>query len=157
MLRSLLAISWRTILLWSLMFWQGGFLFYASAVVPTAQDVIGHRQQGFITRRVTVWMNGAAVVCLGLIAIEMAACADPQPLRRRIAWGLWLGIVLCQAALFGLHPRLDALLDPAEFAVESGFRPLHRTYLWAHTVQWALAVMLTGFLVSSWRTRDRQT
>ena len=49
----------RLLLLWSLMFWLGGFTFYASIVVPIGTRVLGNssRRQGFITREVTRQLN----------------------------------------------------------------------------------------------------
>lgn len=145
-------MAWRTIVLWSLMFWQGGFLFYASAVVPSAQNVIGHRQQGFITRRVVHWINSAAVISLGLLAIDMALFPDRR--RRWPGWSLWLAAAATQAALFVLVLRMDPLLDPEMRGVELGFRPLHRTYLWIHTGQWVVAIALSVTLLNRWRRRD---
>jgi hypothetical protein len=41
----------------ALFFWQGGFTFYASVVVPIGQEVFGPLRQGFLTRQVTVYLN----------------------------------------------------------------------------------------------------
>ena len=44
----------RLLLLIGLMFWQGGFLFYAAVVVPVGTRVLGSEtEQGFITQSVT--------------------------------------------------------------------------------------------------------
>src|ERR671917_504286 len=53
----------RSLLLWLLLLWQGGFLFYTAVVVPIGTDVLGSPLvQGLITRRVTDWLKlfGAA-------------------------------------------------------------------------------------------------
>jgi hypothetical protein len=152
--RDILIVLRRWTALWTLLFWQGGFLFYASAVVPTAQREIGHFQQGLITRQVTVWLNNAAVISLALLALETTLSPDPRARRRRLLWATWLAMVLCQAALFALHPRLEALLSVETWTTETGFRRLHRVYLWVHTVQWAVALAFTALLLASWRAND---
>ena len=48
----------RFLVLAALMFWQGGFTFYAAVVIKVGQDVLGsHRRQGFVTRRVAQYLN----------------------------------------------------------------------------------------------------
>ncbi len=155
--RDFLIVLWRVAALWSLMFWQGGFLFYVAAVVPTAQHVIGHLQQGFITRHVAVWINNAGAVSLALLALDLAVFADPRT-RRRWIWATWLAMVVCQIALFVLHPRMDAYLDPETLDIESRqeFYLLHRIYLWTHTVQWVFAIAFTVQWIVAWRARDRK-
>ena len=57
----------RYLLLMSLMFWQGGFTFYSAVVVPIGSDLLGSgRDQGFITRSVTNYLNLAGVAALAL-------------------------------------------------------------------------------------------
>lgn len=44
----------RWLLLWALMFWQGGFTVHGGVVVPVGSAVLGsEREPGFITRTVT--------------------------------------------------------------------------------------------------------
>lgn len=154
LMHSLGKTLWRTVVLWALMFWQGGFLFYSAAVVPMAQDEIGHRQQGFITRHVTVWLNYSAVVSLALLAVDQTLFPESRRWPRRSGWGVFALIAACQIALFVLHPQMNALLDRETLDVARGFRPLHRTYLWVHTVQWAFAIALTALTVARWRSGD---
>ena len=157
--RDLALALWRVIVLWGFLFWQGGFLFYSAVVVPTAKEEIGHLQQGFITRRVTIWLNWGGTLGLALLAIDFSAFPDPRSRRRRWLWATWLVLGICQAALFFLHPRLDAYLDPETLRIGSRpeFRILHRIYLWVHAVQWAFAVALTAQWIASWRERDRRS
>src|SRR4051812_45734117 len=131
MLRDVSIVFWRFLLLWALLFWQGGFLFYASVVVPMANIEIGHSKQGLITRHVTWWLNIAALASLACLALDMALFSDPRPMRRRLLWATWLGMALCQAMLFVLHPRMNELLD-AETWERQSFRSLHKWYLWTH-------------------------
>lgn len=145
---------WRMLLLWAFAFWQGGFFFYTSVVVPRAQDVIGHRQQGFITRLVTADLNASAIAALTFLAVDWLAGRDPR-IARRIAMALiWLGMAACQIILIDRHAVMDAMLDPELLDVGDGFYTQHRIYLWVHTIQWGLAVIYLLLQVASWRSRD---
>lgn len=134
------------------MFWQGGFTFYAAVVVPIGQDELGsHLPQGFITRRVTNYLNLAGAVALVPLAWDVVA--DPS-VKRRLARGLcWFGMAAALAVLVWLHPRLDALmdLDSQTLLDRRSFRTGHRWYLWISTVQWALAVVYTALSVWAWK------
>jgi hypothetical protein len=148
----------RFLVLHALMFWQGGFLFYASIVVPIGQEVLPTpKDQGFITRRVTQSMNVAGAIALVPLLWDCLACRDPNRWRRQGRWLAWLILFVTLIGLFWLHPRLDAYLDPELFAIHHGseFRTLHRVYLWVSTVQWAAGVLYTIFVLISWRSEDR--
>jgi hypothetical protein len=57
----------RWLLLWALMFWQGGFTSYGGVVVPVGSAVLGSEQEpGFITRSVTNYLNLAGAVALAV-------------------------------------------------------------------------------------------
>jgi hypothetical protein len=149
----------RFLLLWLLMFWLGGFTFYAAVVVPIGTEVLGSTvTQGWITREVTFWLNVAGAVALAAWAWDLAA--GPAPIRRVqwLRWVLWAGLALLLVALVVLHPRLDALLDRDRERVldRSTFRTLHRAYLWVSTVQWAGAILLSAATLWSWRATDRR-
>lgn len=147
---------WRFVVLWSLLFWQGGFLFYAAVVVPTAQQVIGHQQQGFITRHVSVWLNVAGIVALVVLAVDFFVDWDRRPARRWLLVLCWLGMTGTLVALLLLHPHMDALMDAESYVIDrrSHFRYLHRIYLWTITGQWACAVAHTLLLMSAWRCHE---
>lgn len=73
-----------------LMFWQGGFTFYAAVVVPVGQRVLGsHLEQGFITREVTWYLNIAGAVAMAFLALELRASGCPRQLQLRLRWGIW--------------------------------------------------------------------
>src|SRR6516165_1246752 len=118
----------RYLVLAALFFWQGGFTFYASVVVPVGQQVFGHLRQGFVTRQVTEYMmlSGAGMV-LALI------------------WLHWL------------HGRMDELLVTKGRIIldEEAFRPRHRLYLWISTVQWAFALLYLLLTLMLWRAQDQ--
>src|SRR5947209_13989523 len=133
----------RFLVLVALLFWQGGFTFYAAVVVPVGQDVLGsHKTQGFITRRVTNYLNLAGAAALLPLAWDAAAGTNVAGRWRRVRWLAWLGMALALGLLAWLHGRLDALLDPGGLRIlsRSAFRAQHRWYLWISTLQWACAV-----------------
>ncbi len=134
----------------ALMFWQGGFTFYAAIVVPVGQEVLGsHLEQGFITRVVTRQLNFAGAVALGLLAFELLHPARKTSGLRKY---LWLGMALVLAALIAMHPTLDALIDIDAHALieRSSFRTRHRIYLWVSTLEWALAGVYVWLMLRDW-------
>src|SRR5437660_1623910 len=73
----------RFLVLAALMFWQGGFTFYAGVVVPVGREVLGSdRDQGFITRQVTEYLNLAGGIAVAVLAWDVMAAADPSRPRR---------------------------------------------------------------------------
>lgn len=147
----------RLLVLAALMFWQGGFVFYAAVVVPVGQEVLGsHREQGFITRRVTVYLNLAGGGALVLLAWDAAVSGEVSRRRYRARWLAWLGMALLLALLVWLHPRLDLLLDVETHTIldRRTFRAGHRTYLWLSTLQWACCLVYAGLALQAWRGED---
>jgi hypothetical protein len=151
------AVVRRVLVLGVLLFWMGGFTFYSAVVVHVGQQVLGsHRDQGFVTRRVTNYLNLAGALALPVLAWDVAAVRD-VPGRRRGRWLLWLGLGLTLGVLLWLHPRMDALLDPDRFDIldEKAFTVWHRWYLNVSTVQWACALAYAVLTVLAWRAADR--
>ena len=129
----------RFVVLTALMFWQGGFLFYASVVVPIGQEVLGsHKEQGFITQRVTNYLNLSGAIALAILAWDIAASRGSSAWRYGARWLCWLGMLATLLWLVWLHPRLDDLLDTTlkDIIEHRAFRAQHRTYLWVSTAQW---------------------
>jgi hypothetical protein len=159
-LLSLVALYARRYLaLAALFFWQGGFTFYAAVVVPVGQDVLGsHLEQGFITRRVTVYLNLAGAVALLPLVWDTVATRDPAAWRRWLRLLLWLALAAALVALYRLHPLLDQFLDPEyrDLSDRRAFRPYHRLYLWVSTVQWGCAVVYLLLTLFAWRAEDRR-
>lgn len=145
----------RFLVLVAFAFWQGGFAFYTAVVVPVGTDVLGSSAaQGFITRRVTVWMNVAGAVAIPILLLDAVAT---RPMRRtRLCCVVLLAAGLVALAI--IHPRLEALLDAASERVlnRSDFLPLHRKYLWISTAQWAVGVAYLLSTVISWRRSDQR-
>ena len=121
--------------------WWGGFTFYALVVVPTGHKVLKSKvRQGFITQQVTEKLNVLAAVTAVVLLWQLTAStrAGQSPVRLRVAWVSWTALALTLAALCWMHPRLDAMLDPATRSVtdEARFYEWHRWYLIVATVQW---------------------
>ena len=105
----------RFVVVAALMFWQGGFVFYAAVVVPIGTKVLGStKDQGFITRLVAEQINVAGVICLVPLAWDFVAAGDPCRWRRWIRGLAVAGMVLALGLLFWLHPQLDQLLSPED-------------------------------------------
>ncbi len=133
--------------------WLGSLPVYAELVIPVASDVLGsHREVGFITRRVSVGLNGLGVLMVAMLGWDLRV-------RRagRRAWIAWCVVVLAQGFLFVWHPVVDGRLDPALHSVddEAVFYMLHRVYLWVSILQWATAVGLGWHALAGWRRMDR--
>ncbi len=141
----------RFVVLAALMFWQGGFTFYAGVVVPIGREVLGGGLQSEVTRPVAWWLNVTAVVVLLLLAWDTIT----MPSQRWVRGALWLGMAGCQALLFMLYPWLGRMLD-ASMPDPGAFRYAHRWYLWTCTVQWGLAVGYVAMMLRAWRAEDRQ-
>jgi len=147
----------RLLLLWLFMFWQGGFMFYGTVVVPISTDVVGSaREQGFITRLVVVALNITNAVVL--IAWIWDLIAERQTnLKRR--WAMWAFLVTMLAVLAGLHWEMNALMDVdnQRLVDRAAFRHMHRWYLRLSTVQWAASILFTYWTLQNWRATDRQS
>jgi hypothetical protein len=146
----------RFLALASLMFWQGGFLFYVSVVVPIGQRVLGSDlNQGLITRQVTNYLNLAGAVALVFLAWDAAMSAD-RPTLRRLRWLSWLAMFLALGLLAWLHGLLDQLidLDGVRILDRRLFHVQHRSYLWVSTAQWACGIIYALLMLHSWRVED---
>jgi hypothetical protein len=142
----------------ALMFWLGGFTFYAAVVVPVGQDVLGsHRKQGFITREVTNYLNLSGAIALLPLAWDVVGGTDSSRWRRQVRWLGWLGLLFTLGWLVWLHGQLESLLDLESRTILDGssFRTDHRVYLWVSTVQWAFGLGYTALTLQAWRAEDR--
>lgn len=147
----------RLLLLLTLMFWQGGFMFYGVVVVPVGAEVLGsHRDQGFITRSVTNYLNVAGVLCLVVWCWDVMQGQGSGSKWQRLRWVLWSSLVVALALQGWLHLRLDNLLDPQAFQIHdrSLFNRIHQWYLIISTLQWIGAIVLAGLTIWTWMESD---
>lgn len=143
----------RFLVVQALLLWQGGFLFYVSVVVPAGTKVLGSALvQGTVTSRVTDVLNVIGVVGLAVVAWELSLTRDPSARRTAARWWCWAVAAVCQYLLFFFHQLLDYFMDPTRthVVIRPPFYPVHRLYLWASTVQWAAAVLLTWWTLRAW-------
>lgn len=153
----MMSLMRRWLLLWALMFWQGGFTFYGAVVVPIGSSVLGsEREQGFITRSVTNYLNLAGVVALAIWAWDLAATRGTSPRGRRLRLLIWAGCALSHVVLIWMHSMLDRFLVPEETLIHNPqrFHDLHEIYLTVSTVQWAGSLVLSALTLWSWRDED---
>ena len=118
--------------------WWGGLTVYAAIVVPIGTEIFGSTEQGFVTQRVTNWLNLLAALMLCLSAWIVFAS------RRRWLIGTWAAIAVSLAALVVLHVSLDRMLDPTLHSISDTdhFYFIHRLYLWVTAVQWLAGIGL---------------
>jgi hypothetical protein len=155
---TMLILLRRFLVLVALMFWLGGFTFYAAVVVPVGQKELGsHLEQGFITRKVTNYLNLSGGMALVVLAWDIAASRERSRVRYWTRWAAHTAMVVILVALVVLHQYLDQLLNPElrELADSQAFRTGHRWYLWLSTVQWACGVVYAVLALQAWRAEDR--
>src|SRR5258708_25718925 len=122
----------------ALMFWQGGFTFYAAVVVPIGQQVLGsHLEQGFITREVTWYRNVAGAIALAVLAVELQGSGRSRQLRWNWRWAVWGVMAVVLLSLVLAHPVLNDLIDVDAHVISDRkqFRTFHRMYLWISTLE----------------------
>jgi hypothetical protein len=152
-----MTVLWRFLVLMALLFWQGGFLFYAAVVVPVGQDELGsHTIQGFVTRKVTNHLNLAGVAALVFLGADLAF-PEPVPRRRWLRASSWLAMAALLGCLYWLHGRMDAVLDPEERRILDPvvFRTYHRFYLWLSSIQWGFGLLYLILTLAAWRAADQ--
>jgi hypothetical protein len=126
-------------------FWLGGFTFYSGVVIHVGHRVLGSAlRQGFVTQRVTDWLNLAGVAALAVMLWNVWAVWPAKGrLVRVLLLATWIGMAAVQAELFALHPVMDRLLDAQARQVldYDRFDALHRVYLLSASAQWAAGVL----------------
>ena len=94
--------------------------------------------QGMVTQEVTSWLNllGAAAAT-GVLVDALTTKKAGRKARLALAAGLIATLVM----LFGLHFRMDQMLDiPNQIVLEQeSFYRWHQVYLWISILQWVLA------------------
>ena len=117
--------------------WIGGLTFYAAVVVPVGGELLGETQQGFVTQRVTNWLNGIGAVALLLVGVYLLEQ------RGRLLFSNWCVLLLIQIGLFLVHVSLDRMLEHETTSVldPDRFYGVHRIYLLLTTTQWLFGVV----------------
>ena len=145
----------RLLLLAALAFWQGGFTFYATVVVPMGEEVLGSSiDQGFVTQRVANYLNLAGAVALPLLFWDVAAVKKKSRLRA----ASWLVMAVSLGLLAGMHAYLDQFLDAESKSVmdHSRFYFAHEVYLTVCAVQWASGLVFLFTTLRVWRAEDQR-
>jgi len=128
--------------------WLGGLVVYALIVIPVGADVLGGEAAfGFVTRRVTVVLNHVVTGVLVLVVLHRFVPGARRP--GRVENVAVVVMIVCQVALYLLHPWLDELLDPVARSIKDGdaFYERHRVYLLVTTVQWLAGVVFGRGLI----------
>lgn len=135
-------------------------MFYGTIVVPAGAAVLGsHRDQGWITQRVTDYINHAGTVCLTVWAILLLCETAWNNWHGRICWALWILLVICLFGQYYVHELMDAKLDLQIYRILdlSGFRTLHSIYLSISTLQWLAMLSLLILTLQSWQWPQGKT
>jgi hypothetical protein len=140
-----------------LMFWQGGFAFYAAVVVPVAMSTLRPpSQQSFVTLSVTRYLNFAGIVALAILALDIVLAREKRSRRRILRLTLWLLMTAALGALFWIHPQLVFYMDRETQLIldRETLYPLHRIYLLVSAVQWLCAMGFTVVMLRVWQDED---
>jgi hypothetical protein len=139
----------RFLCLFSLSVWVGGFTFYSAVVIPVLHESLGSLDTGFITQRVTDFINaaGGVTVALWWLAARVDRSAKPA-LAGRTRLVLLAATTIILLVLIGLHDLMDERLEAGTLR---GFYPLHRVYLIASTAQWFVNLGLMAVVLILWR------
>lgn len=141
--------SFRLLSVLSLAVWVGGFTFYSAVVIPVLHDVLGSLETGYVTQRVTDFLNVAGVASVSVWCLAAWAERAAVPVAaRRVRLGLLAVTTLLLLLLIALHRVMDGRLETGSLR---GFYPLHRVYLLASTAQWFPNVGLIASSLVLWR------
>jgi len=139
--------------------WMGGLTFYALVVIPTAEHVLGnHREVGFITQQVTMWLNLSGFVPLLVLLGNMVG--DWGFARRWLRFGLagtWILMLVSHLGLFAAHSWVTQILDIPHHRILQfdSFEVRHAVYEGIVTIQWTAALVHAWLAMMAWRIRDR--
>jgi len=148
-------LIFRFLCLVSLSVWVGGFTFYSAVVIPVLHESLGSLETGYVTQRVTDYLNAAGVLAVALW--WLSAWADRPAvsgLAGRARLGLLAATTLLLAGLIALHRVMDGRLESGGLR---DFYPLHRAYLVASTAQWFVNLGLIAVVLILRRDSPAET
>src|SRR5260370_34634890 len=143
----------RFLVLFALMFWQGGSVFYGAVVVPIVRAQLDQPERGLITQRVTQWLNFAGTIALLLLFADVWASSLAS---KRWRWLAWAGMALPNLAIVWLHHEMSRQMA-ATGNVRSrqhSFLSLHMLYLFHNVVQWVAALVFAVLSLRAWQAED---
>ena len=150
----------RFLVIAAIAWWLGGFTFYAGIAIPMGVEVLGtHRAVGFITQRVTQWLNVGGVIALSILLWNLALTwrAHRGKLLHYTMLVTWLLMAAIEVELISLHPVMDRLLTihpVRQILDEDRFDLLHHVYLISTTVQWTLGVIHVWCICAAWQAES---
>ena len=150
----------RYLSLGALLFWQGGFTFYAAVVIPITRQVLSEHSRlplaAQITGPVTTWLNWAGVVALLPLLWDLAVAVDASRRRFGLRCACWAVCFASLSTLFMLHYLLDRYgpLEGLQAPDQPAFWMLHSAYIWTSTLVWLGALIYLGLTLSAWRAED---
>lgn len=136
----------RFLCLFTLSIWVGGFTFYSAVVIPVLHESLGSLDTGYVTQRVTDYINAAGGVALVLWWLSAwVDCSAGSAVARRTRLILLATTSVLLVGLIALHWIMDGRLESGGLR---DFYPLHRIYLVASTAQWFVNLgLMTTVLV----------
>jgi hypothetical protein len=139
------------LLLISLMFWQGGFMFYGGVVVPIGGRILGSESlQGLITQSATNYLNLAGIVCMTFWGNHL--WRERKLHVSRFEWCLFIGTVCSLVALAVIHLSMDLIIDVRSVKVVDPVRfdLYHKLYISISSVQWLASLLLLFLSIRRW-------
>lgn len=143
---------------WAIAIWQGGFVFYTGFVIKIAsRELESDLAQGFITRLVTLKLEKLGWIALVIWAIALWGTRFSRLSLRTTAAVLWCAVLALHVGLHFQWQAIDRLLDVSGRAVDDpdAFRPAHRIFMWAASLQWLVVVVLSGVTLHAWQHEKR--
>lgn len=137
-------------------FWLGGFTFHALVVIPSGHDVLGSRNIGFLTQRVTETLNVAGVVTIALLLLNSVLEWRSRPMLQRITLALtWSLLAVTLLLQFRLHSKISYTLENTSRSIRDHveFQRLHTAYERVAMVQWFSGLTHLWFVIGLPLTR----
>lgn len=149
----------RLVVIAAIAWWLGGFTFYAGVAIPMGVEVLGsHKAVGFITQRVTNWLNFGGVIALAILLWNLALSRRSGGWwTRRTLLITWIIMAVIEVELILLHPVMDRQITayPHRMILDDDrFDLLHHVYLISTTVQWALGALYVWCTCLCWTAAD---